>query len=82
MPVIFRYKGYKFFFYSNEGDPLEPAHIHIRDADADAEAKFWLTPLVQLARNDGFNAKALKELAEIVGVHKSLFMEAWNEYFS
>lgn len=55
MPVIFRYKGYKFFFYSNEGDPLEPAHIHIRDADA--EAKFWLTPLVQLARNDGFTLK-------------------------
>ncbi|CAI1818646.1 Uncharacterised protein [Serratia ficaria] len=80
MPVIFRYKGYKFFFYSNEGDPLEPAHIHIRDADA--EAKFWLTPLVQLARNDGFNAKALKELMEIVRIHNRLFLEAWNEYFS
>ncbi|CAI1043114.1 MULTISPECIES: DUF4160 domain-containing protein [Serratia] len=80
MPVIFRYKGYKFFFYSNEGDPLEPAHIHIRDADA--EAKFWLTPLVQLARNDGFNAKALKELTEIVRIHNRLFLEAWNEYFS
>lgn len=80
MPVIFRYKGYKFFFYSNEGDPLEPAHIHIRDADA--EAKFWLTPLGQLARNDGFNAKALKELTEIVRIHNRLFWEAWNEYFS
>ncbi|WP_426506213.1 DUF4160 domain-containing protein [Serratia proteamaculans] len=80
MPVIFRYKGYKFFFYSNEGEPLEPAHIHVRDAVA--EAKFWLTPEVKLARNDGFNTRVLKELTGTVEVHKRLFLEAWNEYFS
>lgn len=51
MPVIFCHKGYKFFFYSNEGEPLEPAHIHVRDAVA--EAKFWLIPEVRVARNDG-----------------------------
>ncbi len=28
MPVVFRYKGIRFFFYSNEGNPLEPRHIH------------------------------------------------------
>lgn len=80
MPVIFRFKGYKFFFYSNEGDPLEPAHIHVRDTGT--EAKFWLTPVVQLARNDGFNSRVLKELAGIIEDHQSLFLEAWNEYFS
>ena len=30
MPIVFRYHGYKFFFYSNEGDPREPVHIHVR----------------------------------------------------
>ncbi|WP_248843036.1 DUF4160 domain-containing protein [Comamonas thiooxydans] len=29
MPVILRYQGFKLFFYSNEGNPLEPAHIHV-----------------------------------------------------
>jgi hypothetical protein len=24
MPVIFRYEGYRFFFFSNEGNPLDP----------------------------------------------------------
>jgi hypothetical protein len=24
MPVVFRYKGVRFFFYSNEGSPREP----------------------------------------------------------
>ncbi|MGF6267191.1 hypothetical protein OKW49_008185 [Paraburkholderia youngii] len=28
MPVVFRYNGIRFFFYSNEGDPREPVHIH------------------------------------------------------
>jgi hypothetical protein len=28
MPVVFRYRGFRFFFYSNEGNPREPVHIH------------------------------------------------------
>lgn len=46
MPVILRFKGYKFFFYSNEGNPLEPAHIHVRSAEG--EAKFWRVPDISL----------------------------------
>lgn len=30
MPVVFRWKGCKFFFFSNEGDPREALHIHVR----------------------------------------------------
>lgn len=51
MPVVLRYEGFRFFFYSNEGDPLEPAHIHVRAAGK--EAKFWLSPEPLLARNNG-----------------------------
>lgn len=80
MPVILRFKGFSFFFYSNEGNPLEPAHIHVRNADG--EAKFWLTPDVSLARNDGFNARELRELAEIIEQNSTKFVEAWNEYFA
>jgi len=31
MPVVFRWKNFKFFFFSNEGDPREPPHIHVRE---------------------------------------------------
>lgn len=79
MPVILRFKGYRFFFYSNEGNPLEPAHIHVRSADC--EAKFWLVPDVSLARNDGFSARDLKELVDVVEQNSTMFVEAWNEYF-
>ena len=30
MPVIIRFKGYRFFFFSNEEDPREPIHIYLR----------------------------------------------------
>lgn len=79
MPVILRYQGFKFFFYSNEGNPLEAAHIHVRSAEG--EAKFWLEPVIQLARNDGFDARTLRMLISIIEEHKNLLEEAWNDYF-
>ena len=44
MPVVFRYNGVRFFFFSNEGNPREPLHVHAEHGDADA--KFWLRPEV------------------------------------
>ncbi len=79
MPVIFRYKGYRFFFYSNEGSPREPIHVHVRGSKG--EAKFWLSPMVNLARSDGLDAGSLRELAEVVEQNADLIERAWNEYF-
>ena len=28
MLVVFRFNGIRFHFFSNEGDPREPLHIH------------------------------------------------------
>ncbi|MEY8873727.1 MULTISPECIES: DUF4160 domain-containing protein [Haemophilus] len=58
----------------NEGNPLEPAHIHV--CNAESEAKFWLEPNISLARNDGFNSKELKEIFVIVETHRMQFTEA------
>ncbi|WP_168426649.1 DUF4160 domain-containing protein [Erwinia amylovora] len=80
MPVILRLNGFKFFFYSNEGNPREPAHIHVRSAEG--EAKFWTGDGVKLGRNDGFNARTLRELTKVVEQNQTLFVEAWNDYFS
>jgi hypothetical protein len=79
MPVVLRRDGFTFFFYSNEGDPREPAHIHVRKAGA--EAKLWLVPQVQLARNDGFDARTLRYIVGIVTDHREQLTRAWNDYF-
>ena len=79
MPVIFRYKGFRFFFYSNEGSPREPIHVHVR-ADGN-EAKFWLTPTVSMADNDGFDAKTLRELTLVIEENTALIERTWHDYF-
>ena len=79
MPVIHRERGFRFFFYSNEGEPREPAHVHIR-AGRD-EAKFWLRPEVRLAYNDGFGASTLRDLMRVVEKRRSSFESAWDDYF-
>lgn len=79
MPVVFRHKGFRFLFYSNEGDPREPPHIHaIKD---DIDAKFWLWPDVVVAYNDGYSAKTLRELTEVIANRRREIMNAWNEFF-
>jgi len=79
MPVIFRLRGFKFFFYSNEGMPLEPVHVHVEKDNT--EAKFWLFPDVHLAYNDGYDARTLRELLGIVESNKDRIERAWNEFF-
>jgi hypothetical protein len=79
MPVVLRYKGYTFFFFSNEGVPREPLHIHVRDGRA--TAKFWLEPEVMVADSFGMSAKQLRDLAKVAKANKDLFAKAWRDFF-
>lgn len=79
MPVVFRYKGIRFVFYSNEGDPREPAHIHAESSEG--KAKFWLRPEVVIASSGGFSRKQLSEMVEVVKLHRDEIERAWNEHF-
>lgn len=80
MPVVFRYKGYRFFFYSNEGIPREPLHIHVRKGES--LAKFWLEPLPEVAESYKLSAHELHELLDVAIQHKDEIERYWNEYFS
>lgn len=80
MPTVFVERGFRFFFYSNEGSPREPVHIHVeRDSH---EAKFWLDPEVQLAYNGGYDARTLRKLVSLIDANRELIQRKWDEYFS
>ncbi len=79
MPKVFEVNGYRFFFFSNEGDPREPCHIHV--SKGDALAKFWIEPEVELADSAGFSAKELNFIKLIVSGKRNIIKEAWNEFF-
>lgn len=77
MPTVLKLKGYRFFFFSLEGN--EPAHIHVENGDN--VAKFWLNP-VSLASSYGFRSHELAKIRVMVVEHNTLFLEKWHEFFS
>ena len=79
MPVIFRHRGIRIFFFSNEGDPREPMHVHAQRGDC--LAKVWLKPAVQVTSSYGFNSTELKELTTVIEDNAALIERAWNDYF-
>ena len=79
MPVVFRHGNIRFHFFSNEGSPPEPVHIHSESSDG--EAKFWLYPTVTVARSAGFSRRQLTQLAELVERRRDQIERAWNEHF-
>ena len=80
MPVVFRWNGYRFHFFSNEGDPREPIHIHVTRAPA--TAKFWLHSDVNVAYNKGFRRQELSQLIVIVEARRDEIEGAWNDHFA
>jgi hypothetical protein len=80
MPVIFKHEGLRFHFYSNEGDPREPMHVHV--AGSSRDAKFWLYPEVQPAYNRGFDGRTITRLVKIVAARRTEIAEAWHEHFT
>lgn len=54
-------------------------HIHVGKDGVDA--KFWIWPDVVVAYNDGFSARTLRELAEVVTQRRREIANAWNEFF-
>jgi uncharacterized protein DUF4160 len=76
MPVALRVKGYRFFFFSLEGN--EPPH-HVEQAEK--FAKFWLNP-VSLVKSRRFRSNELSEIQKIVEENLDTLLEKWNEHFS
>ncbi|AEC16388.1 hypothetical protein UMN179_00351 [Gallibacterium anatis UMN179] len=62
MPIVLTYKGYRIYFYSNEGEPLEHIHVHVRKADK--KAKIWLNP-ISVANNYGFSTKGNERVIKL-----------------
>lgn len=75
MPSVLRVGGYRFFFFSREGN--EPPHIHVEQAER--YAKFWLTP-VALAWVKGFRSNELTEIRRLVEEHRAFLEEKYHEH--
>ncbi|MDI6757671.1 MAG: DUF4160 domain-containing protein [Endomicrobiia bacterium] len=77
MPTIFRLRGYRFVFYSNEG--FEPCHTHV--IGQGGEAKFWI-PSCEIVWSYNFNPGQLRAILDILKENTRRIEEAWHEYFN
>ncbi|MAT83536.1 MAG: hypothetical protein CMD39_04540 [Gammaproteobacteria bacterium] len=75
-PTVFRERGYRFFFFSLEEDRM---HVHVRSAEG--EAKFWLEPEVELAKNHRFSVQQLNQIQSIVEAHSDELKTTWRKHF-
>ena len=75
-PTIFREGPYRFFFFSRE-----ESRIHVHVGSGDGEAKFWLSPEIELAENHGLAEREITKLATIIRNHEPQIREAWSRHF-
>lgn len=75
MPILFYYLGLRFFFYSNDHEPI---HVHV--SNGDKEARFQLEPLA-LLENKGLKARELKVAEMAIEENKEIIRERWVEFF-
>ena len=74
-PTILRIKGYRFFFFSREENRM---HIHVMCQNG--EAKFWLSPKIELASNYDLSKTQIKEIKNIIEENYDKFKNAWKNH--
>ena len=77
MPTVLRISGFRFHFYSDEGN--EPPHVHVDSGDA--ECKFWLLP-VALARSRGLSAVEIRKIERLVFEHQLFLLGKYHDFQS
>ena len=72
-PTILKIKGYRFFFFSREESRM---HIHVMCQNG--EAKFWLSPKIELANNYELSKSQINEIKNIIEENYDRFKNAWK----
>ena len=75
-PTVLRARGYRFYFFSRE----EPrAHVHVQHATG--EAKLWLDPELEVAKNYGLTTRRLGIALRLAQEHYDEIRAAWDAHF-
>ena len=80
MPTVLLVRGWRVFFYANEGN--EPIHVHAKKGGA--ECKLWLNVElldVEEAWAYGISPRLRREIRQIVFEHFDVIVEEWNNRF-
>ena len=85
MPQLFKIGRFIVYFWSNEGMPGEPIHVHIAEGKPSADAtKFWITKSGKtlLANNNSrIRDKELRMIQRIIEANSDSIVDSWKEHF-
>ena len=85
MPQIFSIGAYRIYFWSNEGNPLEPVHVHIAKGQPEKNAtKIWITKSQHCLicnNNSKISSHVLNNLVEIIESRSFDVIAKWKEKF-
>lgn len=54
-------------------------HVHV--VSGDGEAKFWLEPAVELARNYNYSTRQLRIIESLIEAHWDELTTGWRNFF-
>ncbi len=84
MPKFMELFGYNIYFWSNEGFPLEPIHIHVSKNPHQNATKIWILNdgTTQLDNNkDNIPSKDLKRILRTVSLFSEDIISLWKDHF-
>ena len=85
MPQIFSIGSYIIYFWSNEGEPLEPVHVHISKFHPEKNAtKVWITKSLHCVvcnNNSKIPNHVLNNILEIIENRAFEIVAEWQERF-
>ena len=77
--------GYQVFFWSNEGNPLEPVHVHVGKTLNENATKIWIliNGSVKLEHNKSqIKSKDLKRILRTLPLYSDELVTMWENYFN
>lgn len=84
IPSIISVLGYRIYFWTNEGDPLEPVHVHISKTPHANATKIWLLEngTVEIENNnDKIPPRILRKLTQTIYIYYEDILDKWQQTF-
>ena len=84
MPQLFRIGPYIVFFWANEGEPLEPIHVHAAQQVGPNATKIWITAAGKCClcnNNSRIPERLLRNIIRLIEAQAPDIIEKWLSFF-
>ena len=85
MPQVFKIGSYWVYFWTNEGVPIEPVHVHVSEGNPTPGAtKIWITrngKALVCNNNSNIPAQTLRNIVRVIEARSDEIITKWKGFF-